>query len=281
MRLALGLVGLVLLAGATLIAATSSHAQSDHPGCPLEAPCPLGDSHYVALPPPDWDGRQPLKLAVFLHGYHQPASEVLADPKLAPAVNERGLLFVIPDTPGDDWSVPGAPQHDRDDIGYLKRVIADVHRRFPVDDRDMTGIGFSLGASFLWNVACQDPTMFKHYIAFSGAFWRPHPEQCAPGPVDLIHIHGTTDQTVPMHGRALRGGAYRQGDAIEGIAFWRRTKQCEASPVHSVAGDLSCETTNECIGHSSIRMCLHDGGHWVNPTWLGWALDQQQATAGH
>lgn len=244
--------------------------------CAMATPCVVGAGRYVALPPPDWNGRDALRLGVWLHGFRQPIGDIAGDSGLVAQFQQRRQLLVVPEAPdGQGWSMKTGPNAGRDDVSFLRAVSDDVKRRFPVAGGS-TLMGFSNGAMMVWSVACDEPRAFDHYVAFSGTWWVPYPSGCADGPVDFIHIHGTTDTTVPIEGRSLRGGQFRQGDLNTTLPMLAKSRRCETppSPIEDGAGGLQCRAWSDCAAGSALVMCLHPGAHWVDPQWAGWALDR-------
>lgn len=70
----------------------------------------------------------------------------------------------------------------------------------------------------VWYLACHRPARFAAFAPIAGAFWEPLPERCTGPRPKLIHVHGTSDATVPLAGRTLRSG-YRQGDVFRSLAI--------------------------------------------------------------
>ena len=113
-------------------------------------------------------------------------------------------------------------------------MLADVKRRWPVDGRVVLG-GFSDGASMVWDMACFAPLGFAAFLPFSGGFWERMPTACT-APVNLRHVHGTADATVPLAGRVVLEH-WRQADIKRGFAIWRETDRCTAPPNGTCTSD--------------------------------------------
>jgi polyhydroxybutyrate depolymerase len=228
---------------------------------------------YRAEAPAGWDGKSALPLVLYLHGYGQSSAEVMADRALVAAVTGAGALLVVPDGMAHAWSFTGAPGHARDDIAFLRAVVADAERRWPVDPGHVVAAGFSIGGSMVWELACHAPQGFTAFLPVSGAFWLPYPEHCEGGPITLRHVHGLSDATVPMAGRVIRG-TFRQGDVRRGFDILRRTDACSAAPDRrtEIAG-LACEIWSSCAGGRELQLCLHSGDHEIRPEWLRSGLD--------
>lgn len=265
-RWAAALVGLGLL--------TISRAPAS--ACPGLEPCRVEGGEYLALPPPGWDGAARLPATMFFHGYGSSAGIVARDPSFAAAFAREGVLLVLPDGLERSWAHTGSPSQARDEVAFVDAVRRDLLARFPVDPARLLVTGFSQGGSMAWEVACRHGSAFAAaYAPIAGAFWEPLPQaECPGGPIDLRHVHGTTDGTVPLAGRAIRG-RFRQGDVFRGMAVLRATNGCAAAdpgrPAAEEAGDgLRCEVWDRCGAEGrELRLCLHGGGHVLPEGWVG------------
>ena len=241
-------------------------------------PCHLASGgSFRVLAPPEWDGHAKLPVLMFLHGYTGEGADVLADADVTGPAGALGFLLVAPDGLNGTWSHQGSPSQARDDRIFLHAVLAEVKRRWPVDARLIVLGGFSQGASMVWDMACFAPLGFSAFLPFSGGFWERMPTACT-APVNLRHVHGTADETVPMAGRTVLD-RWRQADIERGFAIWRETDHCIAPPErHMRAGELAC-TVWSCRTRRTLELCLHPGGHKMDAVWLEdglrWARGEQ------
>jgi polyhydroxybutyrate depolymerase len=227
-----------------------------------------GGTYRVALPP-SWDGKTRLPLVLYLHGYGQDSAHVMDDRALVAAVTGSGALLAAPDGLRYSWSFAGSPsQGARDEIAFLRAVVADAKQRWPIDESQVIAAGFSIGGSVVWDLACHAADGFAAFLPVSGGFWLPYPESCDSGPVNLRHIHGTNDGTVPLGGRTIRG-RFNQGDIGVGFEIFKRTDACreEAARIEQ-QGELKCWIWSSCAGGHELQMCLHPDGHEIKPEWL-------------
>jgi polyhydroxybutyrate depolymerase len=245
----------------------------------------LANGTYRVATPPGWDGRTKLPLMLYLHGYNESSAEVMGDTALVDAVTGSGVLLVVPDGLGRTWSHVGSPSHARDDLAFLHEVVDDARARFPVDGARIVAAGFSQGGSMVWDLACHASQGFAGFLPVSGDFWLPYPASCETGPVNLRHIHGMNDQTVPMGGRPLRGGRFTQGDIGKSMAILQQTDRCgtEADRIEQ-QGDLKCWIWSSCASGKRLELCLHGDGHMMNPQWLrdgvAWVFRRSEASGG-
>ena len=83
----------------------------------------------------------------------------------------------------------------------------------------------------------------------------------------MFHVHGTSDTVVPLAGRWLGGGQWKQGDVFESFDIWRRqVGLADTQPQKLLDGNLTCERWSP--GTGMLELCLHDGGHSVRAEWI-------------
>jgi polyhydroxybutyrate depolymerase len=268
---------LVLLALAFVACAAPSHGE---PGR-----YELASGTYRVVTPPAWDGKTKLPLLLYLHGYNQSSEDVVGDADLVAAVAGSGALLVVPDGLDKTWSHVGSPSHARDDLAFLHAVVDDARKHFPVDAARIVAAGFSQGGSMVWDLACHASQGFEAFLPVSGDFWLPYPARCESGPVNLRHIHGMNDQTVPMGGRPLRGGQFIQGDIGKSLAILEQTDRCgsEADRIEQ-QGELKCWIWSSCLSGKRLELCLHGDGHEIKGQWLSegmaWAFKLPEVSGG-
>lgn len=278
MRTRLGLAG--ALAG-FIVAASAAAQQPGGPksddACPAASGCIVASGSYRILLPPQAVAGERVGAIVYFHGYQGTAEEVITDPGLAAAARRLGAALIAPDGAGRSWSFPGSPARQRDEFTFVEQVLDDVVARFPVDPGRILASGFSQGGSMVWYLACRMPQRFAAFAPIAGAFWEPLPENCeAPRP-PMIHVHGTSDMTVPLAGRTLRRG-YKQGDVFKSFAIfapggctadWARAARAAPSPE-----GLTCRVATGCGSVARLELCLHAGGHIADAAWVerAWRL---------
>lgn len=249
--------------------------------CGPDSACEVAHGHYLVRPPDGWDGHSPLPVAVYFHGYQMNAEDMMRDQEAVRIFSDLGVLLVAPQGLQSRWRLPVFASPERDDAAFVGEVMADVAKRFPLDRSRMMATGFSLGASMVWYLACQAPTRFTAYVAFSGAFWKPEPADCPMGPVNFLHIHGTSDPTMPLAGRWVGGGTRRQGDVFVSLDTLRRLDRCSAAnhvqdKDRQLADEtnVTCELDDHCETGKRVEACFHAGAHYVIAQWYrnAWAF---------
>jgi polyhydroxybutyrate depolymerase len=251
-------------------------------GCAdLEETCKtsLGEYH-IALP----DGVEAPPALIFLHGAG-------GSGKMATGMRaalERGYALIGPQGVkrpgsrfGSSWSFHPERTEVRDELAFIREVIADAAETHGIDrDRILLG-GFSIGGSMTSYLACEDPGLAAAFAPVGGSFWRPHPalDACA-GPVQLLHTHGWRDTTVPLEGRVLGNGTIAQGDVFYAMQVWRETNGCDNFRATDFATDGSFWRRSwQSCDAGALEFVLFPGAHGVPRGWSDMALDWFEALA--
>lgn len=252
-------VALFYLVGATLFAG-GSHA------CSETTECTVREGVYRVAQPPGRAAGAKIGAIFFFHGFTGSSSETATNSELAAVARKLGIALVATEGIGGRWSLPGVGETQRDEIGYVERVVEDAVRRFDLDPERLMASGFSLGGSMVWYLACRVPERFAAFAPVAGAFWEPIPESCAGPRPKMMHFHGLSDATVPIAGRLVRSGS-RQADVFKSLAHI--APACNISRASNLKADvLTCSVAADCPNQAHLEVCLHPGGHDLNADWV-------------
>ena len=259
MKLAIAALFLLLLA-------LPAGAQANG-GCGEGGRCVVREGYYLAEAPADWDGESALPIVVFIHGWNSSPEGMFRNRALVEGITRRGALFVVPWAQTGYWRQIGSGRAEggRDELAYMKTLMADIERRWPVDRRRSLVSGFSRGASLVWNLACYAGDMFEAYLPIAGGFWNSNPKSCPGGPVNLRHIHGRSDRVVALD----EIGIYNSMPIPEGLTILQQLNGCAAEPQAEQAhARYSCEVWSACSSGRQLELCLHTGGHSIPAEWV-------------
>jgi polyhydroxybutyrate depolymerase len=224
--------------------------------CDRDSDCVIPSGTYRIVMPEGVNG--PVGALVFAHGYRGSAAGTMKNAGLIRMATDRGMAFIALDALGGDWALPNAPGHaveERDEMAYLDAVIADA-AQFGVDPQRTVITGFSAGGMFVWNAICDRGDAYGGYIPYSGTFWQGPPDHCDAGAQNIVHVHGDSDETVPLEGRAI--GDTRQGSVPETLAMYRADKGFVGETA-MVTADLTCERA--VSGSKHLDFCMFPGKH--------------------
>lgn len=242
-------------------------------------PCKIAGGEYHIAVPSGWQGGAAV---VHLHGYGGTGDKVIRNKDFVERFTARGYAVIAPtalpwhENKPADWALrDGWITYPRNDVMFLRDVLADAVERAGVDPDRVLLTGFSRGGSMVWEVACLAPDFARAYAPASGGFWLPMTADCA-GPVHLLHTHGFADPLVPLEGRTWHNTEFditvSQADIWEGLRLWRRENGCPSNAAeHDVAEGLwrkrwTCES-------GSLELLLHPGGHSYPMGWTKIVLD--------
>ncbi len=265
-----------LIASFVVALALVPAAVADEPCGGLDSPCKLDDGvYYVALP------SKPVgaPLVLWLHGYGRSGAVTVGNAELVATITGRGYALIAPSGQRDesdrtDWDVEDGVAMPRDEIDYLKAVLADAVSRFGLDGGRVLAAGFSRGGSMVWDLACRAPETAQAFAAVAGAFWEPMTEDCV-APVHLTHTHGFMDRLVPFEGRELEwnGHHFTQGNVMAGIDVWRKVNGCPGAAEDDVSDPVLWRKTWSDCAAGSLTLTLWNGAHGVPPGWVTGVLD--------
>jgi len=233
---ALSALALLLLA-----ASCAARSNADVPTYQVE-----NGSYHLMIP----DGGATAGVVMHLHGAVATGRRALRG-ELAREAIKRGYAIIAPNGEHADgrfrnnWSVRArGSSFARDDIAFLRSVLQDVRERHNLSTERLTA-----------------------FAPVAGAFWTELPSDCER-PVDLFHIHGWTDRTVPLEGRVIPDSILVQGDVFASLFVLRRVNGCDArQPERSIIkGDRWWRHWTDCK-EGSISLMLHPGGHRLPDGW--------------
>lgn len=229
--------------------------------CGPDTDCRIDDRRYRIRMPESHDGVTPVGAIVFAHGYRGKITDAVKGKGFIALGKRLGVAIISTKSTGPDWALPGAPSHATkqgiDELAYYDRVIDDVARRFPIDKSRMMATGFSAGGMMVWNLICDRSYLFAGFAPIAGTFWDPVPKTCSTSATSVVHIHGTSDKTVPLLGRRIANT--RQGQVPMALDMYAR--HGGFSPPDDVPLDgLACRIRTNGDGHI-FNFCTHPGGH--------------------
>ena len=216
-------------------------------------------------------------MIVYFHGWNASPEGTFRNRAMLNGAHARGALFVAPYARTGYWRQlgDGRAERGRDEAAFIRAVLEDVARRYPIDESRTLASGFSRGGSMVWNVACYMPGLFRAYAPIAGGFWGNTPPACPAGPVNLRHIHGLSDRVVSYQTR----GVYDSAPVPEGLDVLAAENGCVGGPepveTIGVRGKkrLECRRWRGCASGRVLEICTHPGGHSIPAEWVAEGFD--------
>ena len=240
----------------------------------------LGERRLTVHVPESYHADRPVPLVLLLHGYSSNGAEQESYLKFTPESDRRGFVYVYPEGTLDGhsdqfWNATDACcDFDRsgvDDSGFLSDLIRKLQAAYRIDAKRVYVIGHSNGAFMAFRFACDHADQVTAIATLAGATWQ-DPSKCKPsGPVGVLAIHGTDDETIAYAGGTNIGSAYPSAQRT--AADWLGFDHCAGTGTKAPALDLvtdlpGAETsvidyTAGCAGGSSVRRWTINGGRHV------------------
>jgi phospholipase/carboxylesterase len=166
---------------------------------------------YVIVLPDNYEAGQPYPMIICLHGRGADMRDLAG---LAPAIDQRGYLYVCPNAPvtisigpgytGQAWYEPGgtpSPAAMEQALTALDGVVRDVFAQYQVAAGQALLLGFSQGGAMTYRYGMLQPEMFAGLVILSGALRNPEalsPYLPARRDQHIFIAHGTHDPVVPV-----------------------------------------------------------------------------------
>ena len=234
--------------------------------CGGDIPCKIGDREYNILLPDDWDGVTPLPVMMHFHAFLRRGKTVVNHPRIGVETKPRGVMLIGPSAQNRAWRFW---QDDPADIDFADAVLADVVRRYPVDQSKIYISGFSFGAAMAWRYACARGDKVAGLMTMSGTL--PQATTCPNPPNQVRHVHGLNDIWMSLP----RGQGH---DATNAVALWRKAFRCGQGRISEHwlirAGTPATNIVwDNCTAGRKVTLDVHSGGHFIPERWLGIQLD--------
>jgi polyhydroxybutyrate depolymerase len=241
--------GLACLASLALFMACGESSQSVPAASPPLDPNPapmIGVQEQrparVVLPQ-DYSIEQRYPLVIMLHGYGANAAEQDFIFHLAQRTTAYQFILVLPNgTPDIEgnlfWDATSeccnfyghAPV---DDVGYLAALMKEALTIYAVDPKRIRLVGHSNGGYMSYRYICDHPVAVDRIAVLAGSVSL-DPASCHdPTPVDVLHMQGTADDTVPYEPNLPPNGdptkLYTVG-AEGAVGRWAHVAGCDDQP---------------------------------------------------
>jgi polyhydroxybutyrate depolymerase len=235
-------LALVLLAAVAALAACDRPAGPAAPAVPTGAPgqtvtVNLADRPFQLHIPTSYQAGVKVPLVVLLHGYTASGAQQESYFKLTPESDRRGFLYAMPDGTENSrgqrfWNAtPACCDFERtgvDDSSYLASLIDTVVASYAVDPARVFIAGHSNGGFMAHRMACDHADKVTAIVSLAGAM-NADRSRCKPsGPVSILEIHGTSDETIGYDGGANASNSFPSVTTT--ISDWRLLDGCADDP---------------------------------------------------
>jgi polyhydroxybutyrate depolymerase len=208
--------------------------------------------------------RGPMPLVVVLHGAFGTPEQTRAATSWDALADREGFVVAYPAGAGRTWNAGRccglAHAHDIDDVDFLHRLVEELVDKDGVDRRRVYAVGMSNGAMMAYAWACARPDDLAGIGPVAGARVADCP---VPPTVNLVVLHGTADNNVPIRGgvgpRSVTRFSYPTLAAS--IAPFLAGDRCTPAPKRHDRAPVHISTFN-CVAGAGVTVAVVDGmGH--------------------
>ncbi|HZD05033.1 MAG TPA: PHB depolymerase family esterase, partial [Longimicrobiales bacterium] len=192
--------------------------------------------------PPQVRNGEPLPVVLAFHGGGGNARGFEDYAGLDAVADREGFLAVYPEGTGRlnlrTWNAGPrccgyALDHDVDDVGFIRAVVAGLERRTAVDASRVYATGHSNGAGMSYRLALEAPDLVAAVAPVAGAAMGPTEGPATPVPI--LHIHSVDDPRALYEGGEgppfpLTSRTVVHRPVGEVLAFWAGVNGCPGAP---------------------------------------------------
>jgi polyhydroxybutyrate depolymerase len=230
------------LAAFALLCSLAACGDDDSGAAPLDPNPPLvlgaGEQRPAEVVlPADYDITRTYPLVILLHGYGANANAQDFIFGLAARTTRDQFILVLPNgtlnANGERfWN--GTQECCQfgetavDDVAYLASLMHEAMRTYAVDPDRIRLAGHSNGGYMSYRYACEQPVPVDRIAVLAGSTFLDPADCRRPRPIDVLHMHGTNDDTIRYE--PFDGPGVRTVGAEAAIGWWAAEAGCADTP---------------------------------------------------
>jgi polyhydroxybutyrate depolymerase len=187
--------------------------------------------------------------------------------------DEAGFFVAYPDGLNRTWNDTRGLS-SADDVGFIRALIAELERSYPIEPKRVYATGISAGGFFSNRLACGLADKIAAIASVAATMAESLVPICKPSqPVSILFMHGTGDPMVHINGGLILRDRGRSISLEDAARFWRNWDQSSPTPVVRDLPDREREGTRVHRetwsrgkqGTEVVVYTIEGGGH----TWPG------------
>jgi polyhydroxybutyrate depolymerase len=231
---------------------------------------------YKLYTPSYYNANRPMPLVMVFHGHDGTGASIADVTRFNDLAEQKGFIVVYPDGIEQNWNLRGASSGKVDDVSFTTALIDRLQQIRNIDSRRIYATGFSKGAIFAQDLACEIPDRIAAFASVAGALPVRLQPKCQPNtPISMLMINGTKDLAVYYQGdvKTKRGALI---SVPETVNFWRSLDKCTSPAQVKQLPDpnprdrfqVKSSHYSDCSGSSEVMLTdIVYGGH----SWPGGA----------
>ncbi len=242
-----------------------------------------GDRPADLFLPTSYSKETPVPLLINLHGYTGESQSHSIYTFLQAAADKRSVAYIAPNGLKDSagsrfWNGSSACCNfggsKVSDVDYINSLIEEISSQVSIDQSRIYLFGHSNGHFMSYKFACSTKDVVTAIAGLAGSM-DSDPNACNKEPMNILHIHGTSDQTILYDGGNLLGNPYPS--AQQSVDQWSAINSCtkptesQFDLLQSMQGDDSSAISYTCK-KGALELWRINGGVHVPVLDEGFAL---------
>jgi polyhydroxybutyrate depolymerase len=232
-----------------------------------------GERPAQLILPTTYSDATPVPLLIDLHGFTGDGPSQSLFSFMQAAAETRGVAYVAPngllDSSGSRfWNASSACCNfggsQVSDVDYIQSLIEEISSKVAIDQSRIYLFGHSNGHFMSYEFACSTEGVVTAISGLAGAM-DIDPRTCNNKPMNVLHIHGTSDATISYEGGAILGNRYPSAE--KSVAQWALVNSCtkpreaEFELLSSMQGPETSQITYTCAKKSLELWRINGGVH--------------------